>query len=415
MAGRWATGSTAALSRRNSMTVARWCAQAQDRGVTPFSLYIHIPYCDSKCPYCDFNSYAAKRWPEADYCAALIRELEAYAEEPTWREGELRSVFFGGGTPSLFDPGSIGGLLAAVSRLWPDRGEPVEITLEANPGTVDRAKLAGFRAAGINRISFGVQSFHPQHLERLGRIHSAAQAIAAIGLAREAGFTNLNFDLIFAVPDQTVEEWEADLEMAVALAPDHISAYSLTYEDGTAFGAQRRSGQIAPVPEEVEVAMFTGTQVRLAEAGFAQYEISNYARPGRECRHNLNYWRTGPYLGVGAGAHAFGIAPTPGRRWSNEKSPPRYLERVGADGHARVTEELLTVEQARGEFVFLGLRCRDGFDGAAFAARFDADFCAAFPHAATFVRDGFLESSAGRWRLTDRGLLFADSIFATFL
>jgi oxygen-independent coproporphyrinogen-3 oxidase len=263
--------------------------------VTPFSLYIHIPYCDSKCPYCDFNSYAAKRWPEADYCAALIRELEGYAAEPAWREGELRSVFFGGGTPSLFDPASIGGLLSAVTRLWPRQGEPVEITLEANPGTVDRAKLAGFRAAGVNRISFGVQSFHPRHLERLGRIHSAAQAIAAIGLAREAGFTNLNFDLIFAVPGQTVEEWEADLEMAVALAPDHISAYSLTYEDGTVFGAQRRSGRIVPVPEEVEVAMFARTQVRLAEAGFAHYEISNYARPGRECRHNLNYWHTGPY------------------------------------------------------------------------------------------------------------------------
>ena len=383
--------------------------------MTPFSLYVHIPYCDSKCPYCDFNSYAAKRWPEADYCDALIAEMTAAAAEPSWRDGALQTIFMGGGTPSLFAPQSIGTILAAARRLWPSSAAQIEITLEANPGTVDRAKLRGFLDAGVNRISFGVQSFHPAHLQRLGRIHSAAQAIDAIGDARAAGFANLNLDLMFAVPGQTVEEWEADLATAVALAPDHISAYSLTYEDGTAFGAQRKSGLLTPVMEEVEVAMFTRTRELLAAHGFAAYEISNFARPERACAHNLNYWRAGPYLGVGAGAHSFAAAPSRGRRWANEKSPTQYLARVGADAHARVSEEMLSAEQARGEFVFLNLRCSDGFAAAAFFKRCAIDFGAAFPHAATFVRDGFLELVDGRWRLTARGLLFADSIFATFL
>lgn len=383
--------------------------------MAPFSLYLHIPYCDSKCPYCDFNSYAVKRWPERDYAAALIAEMRAAATRPEWADGTLGTIFFGGGTPSLFAPASIAAVLEAACDLWPWQTEAREITLEANPGTVDADKLRGFRAAGITRISFGVQSFHPAHLARLGRIHSAAQAIDAIGAARAAGFDNLSLDLMFAIPGQSPEDWEADLATALALAPDHISAYNLTYEEGTAFHAQRRSGKLTPAPEEFEVAMFTRTRSLLADAGYDAYEVSNFARPGRACAHNLNYWRAGAYLGVGAGAHGYAARPAPGVRWGNEKSPSRYLERVRADGHARVSEERLTVDQARGEFVFLNLRCTDGFAAADFTARFGLAPAAAFPHVTALERDGLLEQAAGRYRLTERGLLQADGVFATFL
>jgi len=410
-----------------------------------FSLYVHIPYCASKCPYCDFNSYAAARWPESEYVAALVGELAHAAGHEPWRNGRVATIFFGGGTPSLFTPESIAEVLAAVRRQWPvtksrvesselrvDSGtvesysltlasrlstvnSEIETTLEANPGTVTRDTLRAFRAAGINRVSFGVQSFTPRHLTRLGRVHDADEAVAAVRLARQAGFDNVNLDLIFAVPGQTLSEWEADLDTAVALAPDHLSVYSLTYEEGTAFHAMRRHGQLVPVPEEIELAMFTQAQERLGAAGYRQYEISNYARRGYECRHNLNYWRGGEYLGIGAGAHSFARTPVAGRRWSNEKDPNVYMRRVQVDGHAQGFEEALSERQARGEFVFLGLRCLDGLDTRAFAERFGVDFVTAFPHSETLRSDGLLAADDRRWSLTSRGLLVADSVFATFI
>jgi oxygen-independent coproporphyrinogen-3 oxidase len=376
-----------------------------------FSLYVHIPYCDSKCPYCDFNSYAVKRWPEDEYVAALIAEMEYYAPLEPWRWGSVQTIFMGGGTPSLFAPESIARVLEATDRLWPAMpSQSCEITMEANPGTVDLDKLRGFRATGVNRISFGVQSFTPRHLERLGRIHDAEQAKDAIRMARAAGFEDLNLDLIFAVPGQTLEEWERDLAVAIDLAPDHISAYNLTYEEGTPFESMRRKGEIGPLPEEIEVAMFTRTREILAAAGYAPYEISNFARPGRECRHNLNYWQSGEYLGVGAGAHSFAI----GRRWSDEKGPAIYLAKIAAKGQARVFEESLTTDQARGEFVFLALRLASGFEDGRFRERFGMDFLTAFPHAERLRSDGLLAKDGARWHLSPRGLLLADSIFATF-
>jgi len=383
--------------------------------VPAFSLYVHIPYCDSKCPYCDFNSYAVKRWPEREYCDALMAEMRAYAALPSWRDRPIHSIFFGGGTPSLFDPDTIATLLECAAGLWPRQAAHLERTLEANPGTVSVSKLRDFRTAGVNRMSFGVQSFQPHLLERLGRIHDAAAAIDAVRAAREAGFDEVNLDLMFAVPGQTVQEWDADLATAVALRPTHISAYNLTYEDDTAFTAWRRSGALVPVPEEAEVAMFARVRTLLPAHGYAQYEISNYAAAGHECAHNLNYWRAGDYLGIGAGAHSYLRDGEHGRRWGNEKIPGRYLERMRKDRQARASEETLSPEQARGEFVFLGLRCRDGIEGATFERRFGLDLVRAFPHLEVFMRDGRLEHVDGRWRLTERGLLFADSIFATFV
>jgi oxygen-independent coproporphyrinogen-3 oxidase len=391
-----------------------------------FSLYLHIPYCVAKCPYCDFNSHAASRWPERDYTDALIAELEHYAGDAPWRGAQVATIFFGGGTPSLFAPESIGSILNAVHRLWPTAHCPLptadyqlptahcETTLEANPGTITEEKLAGFRAAGINRLSFGVQSFHPRHLQTLGRIHNGHDAIDAVRAARAAGFDNVNIDLIFAVPGQSLEEWDADLRTAVELGTEHVSAYNLTFEEGTAFHAMRKKGEIVAQLEEIELAMFTRTQEALGAAGLVQYEISNYSRANRACQHNLNYWRSGAYLGVGAGAHSFAWQ-SGGRRWSNEKSPTGYITRIRQAAHARVTEETLSEQQARGELVFLGLRCLDGLDTRAFADRFGVDLAAAFPHCEHLQRQGLLIADDHRLRLSDRGLLVADTIFATFL
>jgi putative oxygen-independent coproporphyrinogen III oxidase len=382
-----------------------------------FSLYVHIPYCQAKCPYCDFNSYAASRWPEAEYVAALDAELAHYAAAAPWRGGVVRTVFFGGGTPSLFAPASIAGVLEEVERRWPI-ADGAEITLEANPGTVSGETLGGFRQAGVNRVSFGVQSFAAHHLRTLGRIHGAAEAEAAVGLARAAGFTDVSLDLIFALPGQTLAEWESDLRRACALGPDHVSAYNLTYEEGTPFHRWRLQGRLHSLPEETEVAMLTRAEATLGAAGYARYEISNYGRPGHACRHNLNYWRSGAYLGVGAGAHSYAPAhrePGWGRRWSNERQPSAYLRSVAEHGHARCAIEELDARQARGEFVFLGLRCLEGVDAACFTERFGVELITAFPQVEALRHDGLLEDVAGHWRLTPRGLLLADSVFATFL
>jgi oxygen-independent coproporphyrinogen-3 oxidase len=393
----------------------------------PFALYVHIPYCQAKCPYCDFNSYAAARWPEAAYVDALCRELDGYATKATWSRRAVRTIFFGGGTPSLFAPASIARVLERVRRRWPV-APAIETTLEANPGTVTAERLRDLRAAGVDRLSIGVQSFAAQHLRTLGRIHDAADAVRAVEWARAAGFDNVGVDLMFAVPQQTLADWEADLAQACALDPDHISAYNLTYEEGTPFHLWRAQGRLRPQVDDTELAMFTRTQELLAAAGYEHYEISNYARPACACRHNLNYWRAGDYLGVGAGAHSYAAGPAVaaghddptaparwGRRWSNEPRPDHYRALVEAQGHARVTDESLELRQACGEFMFLGLRCRDGVSGAAFQQRFGVELPGVFPHVRDLCADGWLEVVGGHWRLTADGLRLADGVFATFL
>lgn len=381
-----------------------------------FSIYVHIPYCQSKCPYCDFNSYAAASWPETAYVSALKTELHEYAARPPWSGGIVQSIFFGGGTPSLFEAVSIASILDEITALWKIDREP-EVTLEANPGTVTTRKLSELRAGGVNRLSFGVQSFLNHHLQRLGRIHDAEQARDAVRQARSAGFESINIDLMYALPRQTLDEWRHDLAEAVHLGTPHLSAYNLTYEEGTVFHQLHRAGKLRSLDEEIEVELFEMTQEILGHAGLRQYEISNYARPGQECRHNLNYWQGGSYSGVGAGAHGFARSGGDGygMRWSNERSPSRYLERIAHDGHARVTEERLGIRQAQGEFVFLGLRCRTGFPDSAFRARFGRAFKQTFPQVPSPCETGLLVREEGCWRLTARGLLVADSIFAGFL
>jgi oxygen-independent coproporphyrinogen-3 oxidase len=269
----------------------------------PFSLYVHIPYCISKCPYCDFNSHVVPEIPELQYTEALLRELDYFARLSDWQDRPAQSIFFGGGTPSTFAPGTIGRIIQRVAALLPV--EPsCEITLEANPGTVDQENFSGYREAGVNRISVGVQSFQPRLLKFLGRAHSADDARRALKVIKDTGFENFSFDLMYANPGQTLAELEADLDTALNFQSPHLSAYNLTFEEGTPFHHEYRAGKLRPLSEDEEIAMAELIESKLARAGLDRYEISNYARPGRQSRHNVNYWRGGDYLGVGAGAHS---------------------------------------------------------------------------------------------------------------
>jgi oxygen-independent coproporphyrinogen-3 oxidase len=380
-----------------------------------FGLYVHVPYCRTKCPYCDFNVEAAATWPEARYVEALTAELREHARLPPFAGKRLATIFFGGGTPSLFAVESIARVLDEVRRGFAVE-TAAEISLEANPESVSVATLAGYRRAGVNRISFGIESFHPHVLKRLGRLQTAAQTRLAVPMAREAGFANVNLDLMFAVPGQTVEEWRADLEKTIEYAPEHVSAYNLTYEEGTPFFDLKRTGRLASIDDEIEAGMFEEARRRLGDAGYRAYEVSNFAQPGFEARHNLNYWHAGPYLGIGAGAHSHEPGASGAQRWSNEKDPALYASRALRSGGAVVHEETLGPRQAAGEFVFLHLRTSEGVDADAFHRRFGFTLEATFPEAAQLLADGLLERRADRrLALSPRGLLVADSVFASFL
>ncbi len=384
---------------------------------TAFSLYFHIPYCQSKCPYCDFNSHAVANWPEDGYVRALIAEVERRAGEPPWLGRRIKTIFFGGGTPSLFKPQSIAAVVAAAERAFGIEAG-AEITLEANPGTVDASKLSGMRAAGINRISFGAQSFNEARLKFLGRIHGAAQTREAVRLAQRAGFERLNLDLIFAVPGQSVDETLTDIAEAAALGPDHISAYNLTFEEGTAFHTEMKRGRIRPIDSDRQAEFFAAVRAELPRRGYKMYEISNYAPPGHEARHNLSYWRLESYLGLGAGAHSFarGGSGGGGRRWWNERMPARYVERALEAGLAETGGETVDTAGARGEFVFLNLRLRDGFALADFEARFGESFDRVFGARAARLFEGeLLVRDGDRVYLSERGLELADSVFAEFI
>jgi oxygen-independent coproporphyrinogen-3 oxidase len=380
-----------------------------------FGLYVHIPYCRTKCPYCDFNVEAAATWPEARYVDALVAEIRRYASAPPFGGKQLTTIFFGGGTPSLFTAASIARVLDEVRRSFAVDAA-AEISLEANPDSAPTATLAGYRRAGVNRISFGVESFHPHLLKRLGRLQTAGETHRAVAMAREAGFANVSLDLMFAVPGQTVDDWRADLDSAIAYAPEHVSAYNLTYEEGTPFFERKRAGRLDPIAEDVEAAMFEEARSRLGEAGYRAYEVSNFARPGFEARHNLNYWRAGPYLGIGAGAHSHEPYGRGARRWSNERDPALYASLALRCGRAVVQEETLGPRQAAGEFVFLHLRTSEGVGEEMFRARFGAPLEEAFPDAERLLADGLLERRADRrLALSWRGLLIADSVFASFV
>jgi oxygen-independent coproporphyrinogen-3 oxidase len=382
-----------------------------------FSAYIHLPYCLQKCPYCDFNTYAVHDFPETRYVDALVREIEwAADDQESWASRKVSTVFFGGGTPSLFSPESIARIVRTLESNFGLSGD-CEVTLEANPGSLEgggREKLAEFRAAGVNRLSLGGQSFHPKHLQTLGRVHDAGQTEEALAAARNAGFDNLSCDLMFAIPGQTLEEWRADLAHLASFGPEHVAAYNLTYESGTPMTGLLAAGRIEPAHEELERSMFECAIETLADGGYRHYEISNFAREGRQARHNLSYWTWRDYLGLGAGAHGFvrrgGVSEAWGARYANHRLPEHYMSaRPGAWADKR---ELVGREAAISEYVMLGLRLLDGFPAVGFEATFGADFEQAVPEFQFLCEAGFVERVSNRVRLTRAGLMLADTVIS---
>lgn len=380
-----------------------------------FGLYVHIPYCRTKCPYCDFNVVAGARWPESRYTDALIAELAHHAASHPFAGKPIDTLFFGGGTPSLFSPASIERVLREADRAFPVASR-AEVSLEANPETVTAETLSGYRAAGINRLSFGIESFLPHLLKRLARLQTAAETRLAVPMARAAGFDNVSLDLMFAIPGQSLDDWCSDLDTAISLRPDHLSAYNLTYEDGTPFFELARNGRLEALDDETEATMFEEARCRLGAGGYRPYEVSNFALPGFEARHNLNYWRGGAYLGIGAGAHSHQPLRRGARRWSNERDPQTYMWRALGGGTATAAQETIDLPAAAGEYAFLGLRTTDGLGEESFRARFGTSLERMFPETRRMLGEGLLERRAGgRIALTRRGLLVADSVFASFL
>lgn len=350
----------------------------------PLSLYIHIPWCAKKCPYCDFNSHAVRApIPEAEYVDALLRDLDHELGDAA-ESRPLRSIFFGGGTPSLFSGEAIARILEGVSARLAFASN-IEITLEANPGTAEAARFAGYRAAGVNRLSIGVQSLDDAQLKALGRIHGGAEARAAVDMARTAGFSNFNLDLMFALPRQTEAEAAADLAALLALAPTHISYYHLTLEPNTAFAAAP-----PPLPDsDSAYAMLETGQALLAAAGYAQYETSAYAQPGHEAAHNLNYWRFGDYLGIGAGAHGKRTLNGRVERRARHKHPKTYMETAGS---AQSLQEVRTVtgDELAFEYCLNALRLHEGFAKTDFEARTGLAFELLEPRLAKQQQKGLL-------------------------
>ena len=383
-----------------------------DHTAEPFSLYVHIPYCISKCPYCDFNSHVAARIPEEEYTQALLRELRHYSESEAWAGRSVKTIFFGGGTPSTFQGTSIGAVLDEAARLFGFDGR-TEITLEANPGAVDAGRFRDYRGCGVNRISIGAQSFDAGLLQFLGRVHGAEETRQALKSVRKAGFDNFSLDLIYGIPGQTVDGLSRDLSLALEHKPPHLSAYNLTIEEGTPFHARYRQGLLKPLDEEVEIEMAMRIQNTLADAGLERYEISNYARPGLESRHNVNYWQGGDYLGIGAGAHSHHREPEDplGERWQNERLPAGYMRLTSGAGHAVTERERPELRQAMAECLFTGLRMIGGVSVHGFCRRFGTKPEDAFPDIARWLSEGLLVEDGRRLRFAARGLLLANELF----
>ncbi len=337
---------------------------AADAEPCAFGVYLHWPFCLSKCPYCDFNSHVRHAAvDEPRFARAFAAEIAATAARTPFRT--VSTIFLGGGTPSLMQPATVGAVLDAVARHWsiaPD----VEVTLEANPTSVEAARFRGFRAAGVNRVSLGVQALDDAALKELGRLHSAREALAAVGIARSI-FQRYSFDLIYARPGQTPAAWTAELQRAIAEAGEHLSLYQLTIEQDTPFAALHAAGKLAVPDEDSARALYDTTQAVCASAGLPAYEISNHARPGGECRHNLIYWRAHEYAGIGPGAHGRLDVAGERRATATEKRPEAWLARVEALGHGIVADEALTAEQRADEFLLMGLRLAEGIDPRRFA------------------------------------------------
>jgi oxygen-independent coproporphyrinogen-3 oxidase len=372
------------------------------------ALYLHIPFCDRKCPYCDF--YSIEQSPlKGRFVEALIGEIRRTAETDSGEE--TATVYFGGGTPSLLSPQEIGRILDEVSRTR-TVSDGAEITMEVNPGTVSRESLAGYRAAGVNRISIGIQSFDESDLRFLGRIHDGRQAEQCLRETREAGFTNVSLDLIYALPDQQLSGWERTLRHALEFSPEHVSAYGLIVEPGTPLHRWVSEGRVRPTDAEREAALYELTMDLLHTAEYEQYEVSNYARPGYRSRHNSSYWSHADYRGLGPSAHSFRKDPGgfTGRRWWNVRDLTVYLDRWSRGEDPVGGEELVGRQAMANERIFLGLRS-DGLDVSRLRAEFGVDLPAIHPAVLErLAAEGLARWNGGLLRLTSRGYLLCDEI-----
>jgi oxygen-independent coproporphyrinogen-3 oxidase len=378
------------------------------------SLYLHVPFCHTRCYYCDFNTYAGLLPLREPYVRALLTEIALAGELARWPDGarrRTRTIFFGGGTPSLLSVEQIARLLAGCRGSFAV-DEEAEISLEANPGTLDARQLQGLRATGINRLSLGAQSFDAGLLKALGRIHTPEEIVQAVRFAREAGFAALNLDFMFGLPGQTMRQWQETLDQALRLRPEHLSLYSLIIEEGTPFYTWTLEGRITPGDEDLCADMYEYAGERLQAEGYEQYEISNWALPGHQCRHNLTYWWNLPYIGLGAGAHSFFA----GRRFSDERDPQVYIRRLKQGQWPLAESEEVTRDQEMSETAFLGLRTLPGLHLPTFARRFGVSFAEFVGERLRPVEQAGLLTREDDWlRLSPRGLLLGNEVFFRLL
>lgn len=372
-----------------------------------FGVYVHWPFCKAKCPYCDFNSHVRLVPPdEARFIAAFRREI-AYTRALSGPQ-RAQTVFFGGGTPSLMAPATVSAILEAINEAWPLTAD-AEVTLEANPTSVEAERFHGYRAAGVNRVSLGVQALDDADLQGLGRMHSVAEALAAVAIARRA-FDRVSFDLIYARPRQTPDAWAAELRRALGEGCEHLSLYQLTIEPGTPFERLYGAGKLILPDDDLSRALWDVTQEVTAQAGLPAYEVSNHARPGAEARHNLVYWRYGTYAGIGAGAHGRLVSGNVRHATFTERSPEEWLKRVEADGHGIFSDETLSAAEQADEMLLMGLRLTEGVDLARHArlgGRIDPE------RLATLQAEGLVAFKDGRLRATAAGFPVLNAVIAT--
>ncbi len=383
------------------------CKHGAEAVQSPLAIYIHWPFCQSKCPYCDFNSYARRTIDEGQYLAAAICELEHYAAET--QERPISSIFFGGGTPSLMEPQTVGALLDKIAGLWPVEGT-CEITLEANPTSVEAARFEGYRAAGVNRVSLGVQSLSDEQLRFFGRLHTASEARQALETASRY-FERMSFDLIYARPSQTEAEWRAELTEALALAHGHLSLYQLTIEPETAFFDLHRRGKLRIPGADLAADLYSATQDICEEAGLLAYEISNHAAPGQESRHNLTYWRYGDYLGVGPGAHGRITACGKKHATAALRAPAAWHAKVGECGIGCEERVELDPRQQAEEAVLMGLRLREGLDVCKLEAT--TGFVPPSKEIALLEEDGLIRRDGSTLKTTQHGRLVLNALVET--
>ena len=368
----------------------------------PLALYVHWPFCVSKCPYCDFNSHVRAEIDQVSWRNALLSDLAHEAR--LLRGRRLTSIFFGGGTPSLMEPTTVAAVIEAARRHW-SASDDIEITLEANPNSVEAARFVDLAAAGINRLSLGLQSFDNEALMFLGRAHSAREGLAALEMA-QSNFDRVSFDLIYALPGDTEAAWSTTLGRALSLGTTHLSLYQLTIEPGTRFASMVARREFEPLDAEASAALFELTDAMTSAARMPAYEISNHARHGEESRHNLTYWRYGDYAGIGPGAHGRRL----GKRTVRHRKPENFLSAVARNGHGIVEEEALTAVEAADEALVMGLRLTEGIDAARLSERFGMESIVDWARVDRLVASGHMRRNAGHIALTEKGRLLLDAI-----